>query len=125
MEKLNLSLNTYVQYVEYFKFWVLAAGNAHRLPEKEIVKMFVIGLKPEVFRKEINCRAFETLVDVMAETRHELANYRDISRYLTECTVRNPRKKPKIGVHMTKFPKKKRANKAPSRKGLMLTNALK
>ena len=32
----------------------------------------VNGLKPEVFR------AFETLVGVMAETRHELENYRDI-----------------------------------------------
>ena len=47
-------------------------------PEKEIVKMFVSGLKPEVFREEIYSRAFETLVGVMAETRHELANYRDI-----------------------------------------------
>ena len=53
MEKSELSLNTYVQYVEDFKFWVLAAGNAYRLPEKEIVKMFVSGLKPEVFREEI------------------------------------------------------------------------
>ena len=76
--KLDLSLNTYVQYVENFKFWVLSAGNAHRLPEKEIVKMFVSGLKPEVFREEIYFRAFETLVDVMDETRHELANDRDI-----------------------------------------------
>ena len=43
------SLNTYVQYVEDFKFWVMAAGNA----EKEIVEMFVSGLKPEIFREEI------------------------------------------------------------------------
>ena len=47
-------------------------------PEKEIVKMFVSGLKPEVFREEIYSRAFETLVDVMAETRHEWANDRNI-----------------------------------------------
>jgi hypothetical protein len=40
-----ISLSTYVKYLEDFKFWVLAAGNAHRLPEKEIVKMFVSGLK--------------------------------------------------------------------------------
>ena len=59
--------STAVKYVEDFKFWVLAAGNAHRLPEKEIVKMFVSGLKPEVFREEIYSRAFETLVYVMAE----------------------------------------------------------
>ena len=37
---------------------MLAAGNAYRLPEKVIVKMFVNGLKPEIFREE-------TLVDVM------------------------------------------------------------
>jgi len=35
MEKLDLSLNIYVQYVEDFKFWVLAAGNAHRLSESD------------------------------------------------------------------------------------------
>ena len=78
MEKSDLSFNIYVQYVEEFKFWVMATGNAHRLPEKEIVKMFVHGLKPEIFREEIYSRAFESLVDVMAETRHELENYRDI-----------------------------------------------
>jgi len=43
MEKLDLSLNNYVQYVKDFKFWVLAAGNARRLN----MKMFVSGLKPE------------------------------------------------------------------------------
>ena len=69
-----ISLSTYVKYLEDFKFWVLTVGNAHRLPEKEIVKMLVSGLKLEVFREEIYSYAFETLVDVMAETRHELAN---------------------------------------------------
>ena len=63
-----------------FKFWVMAAGNAHRLPEKKIVKMFVSGLRPEIFREEIYCHAFETLVDVIAETRLELANYRGIMK---------------------------------------------
>ena len=37
MEKSDLSLNIYVQYVEDFKFWVMVTWNAHRLPEKEIV----------------------------------------------------------------------------------------
>ena len=55
MKESDLSLNTDVQYAEDFKFWVLAAGNDHRLP---IVKMFVSGLKPEVFREEIYSRAF-------------------------------------------------------------------
>ena len=47
-------------------------------PEKEIVKFFVNGLKPDIFREEIYSSSFETLVDVMAETRHELSNCRDI-----------------------------------------------
>ena len=74
----DLSLNTCVQYVEDFKFWVMAAGNAHRLPEKEIVNFFVSGLKPDIFREEIYSRSCKNLVDVMAETKHELSNYRDI-----------------------------------------------
>ena len=52
--------------------------------------MFV-SLKPEVFREDIYSRAFETLVDVMTETRHELVNYRDI----IEISERIKRPKPK------------------------------
>ena len=40
--------------------------------------IFVSGLKPDIFREEIYSRSCESLVDVMAETRHELSNYRDI-----------------------------------------------
>ena len=54
--KSDLSLNTWAQYVEYFKFWVLAAGNAHTFPENVIVKIFFSGLKPEVFCEEIYSR---------------------------------------------------------------------
>jgi hypothetical protein len=72
-----LSLNTYVQYVEDFKFWVMVAGNTHRIPEKEIAKLFVSGLKPDIFREEIYARSCESLVDAMAETRNELSNYRE------------------------------------------------
>jgi len=46
--KSDLSLNIYVQYVEYFKFWVMAADLAHRIPEKEIVECFANGLKSEI-----------------------------------------------------------------------------
>ena len=35
MEKSDHFLDTYVQYVEDYKFWVTFAGNAHRFPEKE------------------------------------------------------------------------------------------
>jgi hypothetical protein len=52
MEKFDLSLSTYVLYVEDFKFWVKEDGPAHRFPEIEAAKMFVIGLKPDMFREE-------------------------------------------------------------------------
>ena len=48
-------------------------------------------VKPEVFHEEIYSRAFETLVDVMVETRHELANNRDIM----EISERIKRPEPK------------------------------
>jgi len=57
---------------------VSSTRNAHRLPEKEIVKIFESGLKPEIFHEEICSRSFESLVNVMDETRHELSSCRDI-----------------------------------------------
>ena len=36
MEKSDLTLSTFVQYVEDFRFSVNAAGRAHQLPENEI-----------------------------------------------------------------------------------------
>ena len=53
MEKSDLTLSTYVQYVEDFRFWMNVAGRTYRLPNKEIAKCFVSGLKPDVFREEI------------------------------------------------------------------------
>ena len=47
---------------------ILSLGMLIGFP-REIVKMFIRGLQPEVFRKESDSRAFKTLVDVMAETR--------------------------------------------------------
>ena len=43
MEKSDLSLNTYVSYVEDFKFWVMTAGNAHRLPRKILLKSLSVA----------------------------------------------------------------------------------
>ena len=60
MVKSDLSLSTYVQYMEDFCFWMNVAGRAHRLPEREIAKCFVSGLKPDVFREEMFSRIFET-----------------------------------------------------------------
>jgi len=62
MEKSDLTLSTFVQYVENFRFWVNAAGRAHRwLPAKENTKMFVMGLKPDFFSEEIYSRSCEKL----------------------------------------------------------------
>ena len=47
MEKSDLSLNTYVQYVEAAAAAAAAAaGTAHLFAEKDVVKIFVSGLKP-------------------------------------------------------------------------------
>ena len=71
MEKSDLTLSTYVQNVEDFKFWANVAGRPHRIPDKEIAKCFVNGLKPELFRDEMYSRSFENLDDVVREIREE------------------------------------------------------
>ena len=71
MEKSDLTLSTYVQYVEDFRFWMNVAGRTHRLPDKEIAKYFVSGLKPDVFREEMYSRSFDSLEDVIREAREE------------------------------------------------------
>ena len=65
MEKSDLNLSTYVQYDEDFKFWVNVAERPHGLPEKEIAKCFVNGLKPDIFREEMYSRTFGNLDDVV------------------------------------------------------------
>jgi hypothetical protein len=78
MEKSDLTLSTFTQYVEDFKFWMSVAGRPHRLPEKEIAKMFVGGLKPEIFKEEIGSRACENLQGAITEARRELSTYREL-----------------------------------------------
>jgi len=78
MEKSDLSLSTYVQYVEDFRFWMNVAGRTHRLPDKEIAKYSVSGLKSDGFREEIISRTFDTLEDVIREAREDLSTYREI-----------------------------------------------
>jgi len=76
MEESNLTLSTYVQYVEEFKFWVNIVVWPHRFQEKEIVKSFVSGLKPDIFLEEIYSRIFENLDDVIRETHEEISTSR-------------------------------------------------
>ena len=78
MQKSDLSLSTYVQYVEDFRFWMNVAGRTHPLPDKEIAKCFVSGLKPDFFRKEMYSRSFDTLEDIIREDREDLSTYREI-----------------------------------------------
>ena len=78
MEKSDLSLSTYVQYVEDFRFWINVADRIHRSLDKEILKCFVSRLKPDVFREEMYSRTFDTLEDVIHEAREDLSTYRDI-----------------------------------------------
>jgi hypothetical protein len=58
----------------------------NRIPEKEIIKCFVNGLKPELFKEEMFSKSCDTLVEVMAATRADLATYRD---YVASATNKN------------------------------------
>jgi len=78
MKKSDLSLSTYVQYVKDFRFRMNVAGRTHRLPDIEIAKYFVCGLKPDVSREEMYSRSFDTLEDVIREAREDLSTYRNI-----------------------------------------------
>jgi hypothetical protein len=71
MEKQDLSLSTYAHYVDDFKFWIMTAGDVHKPLDKEIVKSFVSGLKPDTYREEIYSRASENLREVINEARDE------------------------------------------------------
>ena len=54
------------------------AGRTYRLPDKEIAKCFVSGLKPDVFREEMYSRTFDTLEDIIREAREHLSFFWDI-----------------------------------------------
>ena len=62
--------------------WVMALGLAHRIPEKEMVKCFVSGLKSEVYMEKMFSRSCDTLVEVMDATRTNLTTYGDILEIL-------------------------------------------
>ena len=64
--------------MENFRFWMNVSGRTHRLPDKEIAKCFVSGLKPDVIREEMYFRTFDILEDVIREAREDLSTYGDI-----------------------------------------------
>ena len=51
------------------------------MPEKEIAKNFVSGLKPDLFREEIYARSCETLQEAMDESRAQLSTYREFLEF--------------------------------------------
>jgi hypothetical protein len=116
MEKSDLTLSTYVQYVEDFKFWVNVAGMPHRLPGKEIAKWFVNGLKPDIFRAEIYSRTFQNLDDVIrAESPRKcifLSCYSEISDRVKKAEPKKEfgKEKRDYPKSVANFPKKNEAN---------------
>ena len=63
-------------------FWVMAVGLAHRIPEKEMIKCFVSGLKSEVYKEKMFSRSCDTLVEVTEAARTNLTTYGDILEIL-------------------------------------------
>ena len=92
MEKSDLSLSAYVQYVEDFRFLMNVSGRVHRLQENEITKSFVIGLKLDEFREEMYFRTFKTLDDIIREAREELSTFRDILEISDRIKKLEPKK---------------------------------
>jgi hypothetical protein len=78
MAKEDLSLSTFLAYVEDFKFGIQVAGMAYKPPEKEVAKCFVQGLRPDLFRDEMQSRAFETVDQAIVGAREALSHFRDI-----------------------------------------------
>jgi hypothetical protein len=72
----NLSLSTYVQYVEDFKLWVKVAGPAPRVPEKFAVICEWAQASHVSWR--ISSRACDTLQEVIDEVHDEQATYNEI-----------------------------------------------
>ena len=91
MEKFDLFLSTYTQYVEEFRFWMNIASRFHRLPDEEITKIFVSGLKLDIVREEMYSRTFETL-DIICEAGKELSIYRDILEISDRIMNNEPKK---------------------------------
>ena len=89
MEKCDVTLSSYVQYVEHFKFKVNVARRPHRLPEKVIAKCFVNGLKPV---KKCIQELSKNLDDVIRESRKELSTYRDILEISDRVKKSEPKK---------------------------------
>ena len=83
-------------------WWLL--GMLIGFPRKISFYVFVSGLMPDIFREEIYSRSCETLVDVMAETRHELSNYCDIIEISDWVKRRKWKKSLRLGCRKPLYP---------------------
>jgi hypothetical protein len=59
-----------------FVYGLRAVGRAHQIPEMEFVKIFVNGLKSDIFKDEMSSRVSES-PNVVNECRNELLTYQN------------------------------------------------
>jgi len=68
MKSNSWSIESYMEFVEEFKIQRLLVGETEAPPEKEIVKIFIRGLRPDELQTEVRRRAIETLEEVVDKT---------------------------------------------------------
>jgi len=56
------SLESFLEYVEDFRFHMMLAGNEFQPPDSEVVKIFVKGLQPATLQTEICKKSLDTFV---------------------------------------------------------------
>jgi len=92
MEKSDLTLSTYVQYVEDLKFGSMMREDLLGFREKKLLNFSWIVWSPIFFVKKVYSRTFKNLDDVIWEARKQLSTYRNIMRIL-DCVKKSEPKK--------------------------------
>ena len=72
------SLESFLEYVEDFRFHMMLAGNEFQPPDSEVVKIFVKGLQPATLQTEICKKSLDTLHEVIEETTDVIVRYKAI-----------------------------------------------
>jgi hypothetical protein len=78
MKVTTWSFEAYMEYAEDFRIQALLAGRDFAPPEKEVVKIFVKGLRPETLQTEIRRRNLDTLEEAMDVTSDVVIRYKAI-----------------------------------------------
>jgi hypothetical protein len=81
MEEVKMKINTwsieaYMEYIENFSIQRLLAGEKIAPPEKEIVKIFIKGRRPEQLQTEIRRRGLETMTAVIDTTSEVILQFK-------------------------------------------------